>query len=225
MAQATTAPTPHPPLPRPPPLRACSPPAPRPPPPRARRRATPRTRVRQCRPRQPPPRSAPLVGSGRARAAHARRHAYRKEGMQMRGEVRAGTREGVARRRRKRRAGRLPGQQTISAANWPRLAEPGGCPALDLALAGRAVGRSLWAAAFHIEANSIARPTGSSSSGPGSTKVPLKVARPSLSSSCTVTCSRQPVRARAPSMGQACTACVCAWSKALHMHTRTRTHT
>ena len=36
---------------------------------------------------------------------------------------------------------------------WPRLAEAGGCPALDLALAGRAggrIGRSLWAAVFHI---------------------------------------------------------------------------
>ena len=34
-----------------------------------------------------------------------------------------------------------------TSANWPRLTEAGGCPALDLALAGRAggrIGRSLW---------------------------------------------------------------------------------
>ena len=45
-----------------------------------------------------------------------------------------------------------PASQSVSA-NWPRLAEAGGRPELDLALAGRAggrVGRSLCAAVFHI---------------------------------------------------------------------------
>ena len=44
-----------------------------------------------------------------------------------------------------------PASQNISA-NWPRLAEAGGRPELDLALAGRArgrIGRSPWAAGFH----------------------------------------------------------------------------
>ena len=48
-----------------------------------------------------------------------------------------------------------PEHMNISA-NWSRLPEAGGRPELDLALAGRAggrVGRSLWAAAFHIIAD------------------------------------------------------------------------
>ena len=40
--------------------------------------------------------------------------------------------------------------------SWPRLAEAGGRPELDLALAGCAggrIGRRLWAAVFHMEAD------------------------------------------------------------------------
>ena len=53
-----------------------------------------------------------------------------------------------------------PASQNISA-NWPRLAEAGGRPELDLALAGRArgrIGRSPWAAGFHTGSSLSAVP-------------------------------------------------------------------
>ena len=46
--------------------------------------------------------------------------------------------------------------------SWPRLADAGGRPELDLALAARAggrLGRSLWAAVFHMAAVPVGRVT------------------------------------------------------------------
>ena len=132
------------------------------------------------------------------------------------GEVRAGwTRAGAGRRRRKRRARRRecrqcqhgvgPASQATPAIvrGWSRPAKAGGCPELDLilwqgVLEGELVEASrLGRLLIHIEACSIDRPTGSSSRGPGSRKVP-PVERPSVSSNCIVTCSSPPARARPP---------------------------
>ena len=92
--------------------------------------------------------------------------------------------------------------EPVMPANWQRLAEAGGRPELDLALSGRAggrTGRGLWAAVFHI----------ASSSGQTSTLRPQrKACSPALEVCSAVACAAYAGCVKSGATGGASQACI-----------------